>query len=95
MEAILAASDELNEQLEAFAPHFDPTRYKVLVQRGLLAEADYQQLAEQMRAFMRVPTAIALMINLLVLGTKPPAVQNDRATTDNMSEEARSCRKKK
>ncbi|KAL3926811.1 MAG: hypothetical protein SGPRY_003124 [Prymnesium sp.] len=70
LEAVLAASDEVAEGPQWLEAHFDPRRYKVLVREGLLKQAEYDMLAQQMSEFARAPGAIALMVNVLALGTR-------------------------
>lgn len=42
-EASLAASDEFDEGAAVFAPHFDVSRFQVLLDEGQLSQTEYEQ----------------------------------------------------
>ena len=77
---MLSASDTFENGALSFSAHFDPTRYRVLVDEGALSAAEYESIRMQMLAFVSEPSAIVMMVNLLMLGTKPGAAQTGLAS---------------
>ena len=65
VEAALAASDEFDEGVAVFAPHFDVTRFRVLVDEGQISAAEYDEAEAAIRAFLEEPASIAMMVNMV------------------------------
>lgn len=71
LEAVLSASDTHGAGARAFAAHLDPSRYEVLRNEGLLSAAELERVRAQLHTFLSDPSAIVMLINVLLLGTKP------------------------
>ena len=65
VEAALAASDEFDEGVAVFAPHFDVTRFRVLVDEGQISVADYEEAESAIKTFLEDPASIAMMVNMV------------------------------
>ena len=71
IEASLAASDEFDEGVRVFAPHFDVARFQVLLDEGQLSATEFEQARSAMQTFLADPSAIAMMVNVVGMGKKP------------------------
>merc|ERR1712106_48235 len=85
VEAALAASDEFDEGVAVFAPHFDVTRFRVLIDEGQISVADHEEAESAIKTFLEDPASIAMMVNMVALASKPLAPapsewRGDRAT---------------
>jgi len=70
LDALAFHSDELG--LAAFAPQYDPRRYRAFVQEGSLTEEELEQYRQAYeRFFSPLPDAFILQIALLASGRKP------------------------
>ena len=65
VEAALAASDEFDEGVAVFAPHFDVTRFRVLIDEGQISVADYEEAESAIKTFLEDPASIAMMVNMV------------------------------
>ena len=65
VEAALAASDEFDEGVAVFAPHFDVTRFRVLVDEGQISVAEYEEAESAIKTFLEDPASIAMMVNMV------------------------------
>eukprot|EP00964_Phaeocystis_antarctica_P150122 scaffold117492_cov57-Phaeocystis_antarctica.AAC.1 len=61
VEAALAASDEFDEGVAVFAPHFDVTRFQVLIDEGQVSVAEYEEAEWAIKTFLEDPASIAMM----------------------------------
>ena len=71
LDAALAASDDFEEGVGAFAPHFDIHRFQALVDEGVVTHQEYAAAESAMAAYLHDPHALAMMVNIVALGTKP------------------------
>ena len=65
VEAALAASDEFDEGVAVFAPHFDVTRFRVLIDEGQISVAEYEEAESAIKTFLEDPASIAMMVNMV------------------------------
>ena len=75
VEAALAASDEFDEGVAVFAPHFDVTRFQVLIDEGQISVAEYKEAEWAIKTFLEDPASIAMMVNMvrqITLAASPP-----------------------
>ena len=75
VEAALAASDEFDEGVAVFAPHFDVTRFQVLIDEGQISVAEYEEAEWAIKTFLEDPASIAMMVNMvrqITLAASPP-----------------------
>ena len=75
VEAALAASDEFDEGVAVFAPHFDVTRFRVLIDEGQISVAEYEEAESAIKTFLEDPASIAMMVNMvrqITLAASPP-----------------------
>jgi len=75
VEAALAASDEFDEGVAVFAPHFDVTRYRVLIDEGQISVAEYEEAESAIKTFLEDPASMAMMVNMvrqITFAASPP-----------------------
>ena len=73
LDGAIAASDEFEEGAKAFKAHFDIDRFEPLVHEGLATQAEVELARAAMSAFLDDPSAMAMMVNVIALATKPEA----------------------